>query len=83
MGNEYESCGIDAVELNFSLVDGQGESVDVFCEVIERGESAYWRAWLYGSATLLDTFDGRAMDESVIAGQIQAEIMLRDIHVSA
>jgi len=71
------------MEMNFTLIDEEGEPVEVFCEVFERGEAVYWRAWLYGFATLLDTLDGRAADEAAIAGHIQAEIMLRGIRAHA
>ncbi|WP_114241889.1 hypothetical protein [Dyella sp. C9] len=67
------------MELNFTLVDAQGETIDVFCEVFERGGAVYWHAWLYGFATLLDTMEGHAFDESAIPGQIQAEVMVRGI----
>jgi hypothetical protein len=67
------------MEMNFTLIDELGEPIEVFCEVFERGEGVYWRAWLYGFATLLETMDGHARDDSTIAGQIQAEIMLRGI----
>jgi hypothetical protein len=71
------------MEMNFTLIDEEGAPVEVFCEVFERGESVYWRAWLYGFATLLDTLDGHAADEAAIAGHIQAEIMLRGIRAHA
>ncbi|PXV60516.1 hypothetical protein SAMN04487785_102238 [Dyella jiangningensis] len=71
------------MEMNFTLVDEFGQPIEVFCEVFERGESVYWRAWLYGFATLLETLDGHAPDDTVIAGQIQAEIMLRGIRAHA
>ncbi|WP_430390098.1 hypothetical protein [Dyella sp. 20L07] len=71
------------MELNFTLIDDRGEVIEAFCEVYERGESVCWRAWLYGYATLLDTLEGRAFKESMIAGQIQAEIFLRGIHASS
>lgn len=67
------------MDMNFTLIDLYGESIDVFCEVFDRGESVYWRAWLYGYATLLDTMEGRAFRETAIPGQIQAEIMLHGI----
>ena len=67
------------MELNFTLIDPQGEPIEVFCEVFERGEALYWRASLYGFATLRETMEGHAVDERMIAGQIQAEIILRDI----
>ncbi len=72
-----------AMEMNFTLVDELGEPVEVFCEVFERGEAVYWRAWLYGFATLLETLEGRAAHESIIPGQIQAEIMVRGIRAHA
>lgn len=68
-----------SMEMNFTLTDELGEPIDVFCEVFERGESVYWRAWLYGFAQLLETMEGHAGDDSTIAGQIQAEILLRGI----
>lgn len=71
------------MEMNFTLIDEHGEPVEVFCEVVERGESVYWRAWLYGFASLLETLEGHAADESAIAGHLQAEIMLRGIHARA
>ncbi|WP_199098827.1 hypothetical protein [Dyella sp. ASV21] len=67
------------MDMNFTLIDESGESIDVYCEVFDRGESVYWRAWLYGYATLLDTMEGRAFRETAIPGQIQAEIMLNGI----
>lgn len=74
---------VAAMEMNFTLIDELGEPVEVFCEVFERGEAVYWRAWLYGFATLLETLDGHAADEAAIAGHIQAEIMLRGIRAHA
>lgn len=71
------------METNFTLIDAQGEPIEVFCEVFERGEAVYWRAWLYGFASLRETLEGRAACETAIAGQIQAEIMLRDIRAHA
>ncbi|WP_157956449.1 hypothetical protein [Dyella sp. C11] len=71
------------MEMNFTLVDEQGEPVEVFCEVFERGEAVYWRAWLYGFASLLDTLEGRAADDTAIPGMIQAEILLRGIRAHA
>lgn len=70
---------VAAMEMNFTLVDELGERIEVFCEVFERGESVYWRAWLYGFATLLETFEGHASSEAAIAGLIQAEILVRGI----
>jgi hypothetical protein len=67
------------MEMNFTLVDELGQPIEVFCEVFERGEAVYWRAWLYGFATLLENLDGHAPDDLAIAGQIQAEILLRGI----
>lgn len=67
------------MEMNFTLTDELGQPIEVFCEVFERGESVYWRAWLYGFATLLETLEGRAPDDSTIAGQIQAEILVRGV----
>jgi len=70
---------VATMEMNFTLTDELGEPIDVFCEVFERGESVYWRAWLYGFAKLLETLEGHASDDASIAGQIQAEILLRGI----
>ena len=70
------------MEMTFSLVDDQGESIEVFCEVFERGAAVYWRAWLYGYASLLESLEGHAFDETAIPGQIQAEIMLRGIRAA-
>lgn len=67
------------MELDFSLTDQQGGIIDVFCEVFERGESVYWRAWLYGDASLRETLEGRAINETAVAGQVQAEILLRGL----
>jgi hypothetical protein len=67
------------MEMNFTLIDELGEPIEVFCEVFERGESVYWRAWLYGFASLRETLEGRAISEAAIAGQIQAEIVMRGI----
>jgi len=39
---------VAAMEMNFTLIDEEGAPVEVFCEVFERGESVYWRAWLFG-----------------------------------
>ena len=71
------------MEMNFTLIDEQGHPIEVFCEVFERGESVYWRAWLYGYASLRETLDGHAPDDLAIAGQIQAEILLRGIRAHA
>jgi hypothetical protein len=71
------------MEMNFSLIDELGQPIEVFCEVFERGESVYWRAWLYGFATLLDTLEGHAADDSSIAGLIQAQILIRGIRAHA
>jgi hypothetical protein len=68
------------MELNFSVIDEQGEPLDVFCEMHPRGGHVYWRAWVYGFASLKDSFEGNAFDESAIAGQVQAEVMIRGIH---
>jgi hypothetical protein len=70
------------METNYTLIDDQGQPIEVFCEVFERGEGVYWRAWLYGFASLLDTMEGRAPVEAAIPGQIQAEIMVRGIRAS-
>jgi len=67
------------MEMNFTLVDELGQPIEVFCEVFERGESVYWRAWLYGFATLLEMQEGHAPDDATIAGQIQADILLRGV----
>jgi hypothetical protein len=70
------------MDTNFTLIDDLGQPIEVFCEVFERGEGVYWRAWLYGFASLLDTMEGRAPVEVAIPGQIQAEIMVRGIRAS-
>lgn len=71
------------MDMNFTLIDEQGQPIEVFCEVFERGEGVYWRAWLYGFASLLDTMEGRAPIDAAIPGQIQAEIMIRGIRASS
>ncbi|WP_243048615.1 hypothetical protein [Dyella sp. RRB7] len=70
------------MELNFSVVDEQGEPLDIFCEVHPRGGHVYWRAWVYGFASLKDSIEGHAFDESAIAGQVQAEVMIRGIRAA-
>ncbi|MHA6203685.1 hypothetical protein ACXU4B_04570 [Dyella soli] len=70
------------MELNFCVVDEQGEPLDVFCEVHARGGHVHWRAWVYGFASLKDSFEGNAFDESAIAGQVQTEVLLRGIRAA-
>jgi hypothetical protein len=67
------------MELNFTVVDEQGEPLEVFCDVHPRGGHVYWHAWIYGFASLKDSFEGSAFDESAIAGQVQAEVMIRGL----